>query len=167
MKKALLVLIILSFMSLQVFAAELSIGTRVSYFMPPEAGASSTLMLGIDADYNLGPHFLAQLAVENANYTAGGSQYSLTPITLTLMGYPAPGAPLEPYIGGGIGYYDKKIDGVSASTTGIHAVAGIALNMLTFIAGFEIKYTIPDIKDGSINYTSVSANMTGGMYMKL
>jgi hypothetical protein len=167
MKRTLLIVLILCSLSFQALAADLIIGTHASYFIPPEAGASPTLMVGVDADYMIGPYFLAQLSIENANYTAGGSQYSLTPITLSLIGYPSPGATLEPYIGGGVGYYDRKIDGVSDSTTGIHAMMGIALNFQALTAGIEVRYTMPDTRDGSINYTSISANMTGGLYMKL
>ena len=159
-------LILVQIISFQALAASLSIGTHASYFLPPESGASSTLMVGIDANYRIGGYFSAQLSIENANYVAGGKQYSLTPITLSLIAYPYPGAQLSPYVGGGIGYYDKKIDGVSDSTTGIHAMTGISVALQTFNAGFEMKYTIPDTKDMSVSYTSVSGNMTGGLYME-
>ena len=166
MKKIIASVIIFQILSFQVFAASLSIGTHASYFVPPETGATSTLMMGIDANYRMGGYFSAQLSVENANYVAGGKQYSLTPITLSVIGHPYPNAPFNPYIGGGIGYYDKTVDGASASTTGLHAMTGIALNLKTVNAGFEIKYTIPDTRDMSVGYSSVSGNMTGGMYME-
>lgn len=149
------------------FAADLTIGTHASYYTPAEEGATPTLMLGVDADYKIGGYFTARLSIDNSNYSIAGTQYSMTPVTLSLIGHPYPDAAISPYIGGGVGYYDKKINGMSDSTTGIHALAGISMNFQTFIAGIEIKYTIPDLEDGSINYTSTTATMTGGLFVQL
>jgi len=167
MKKAMFIaLSIVIFASMPAFSASLSVGTHASYFVPPESGATSTLMMGVDAMYKMGGYFSAQFSVENANYIAAGKQYSLTPITVSLIAHPYPNAQLNPYVGGGVGYYDKRVDGASDSTTGVHVMTGINILLQNVNAGFEIKYTVPDTRNMNVGYSSVTGSMVGGMYME-
>jgi len=143
-------------------AADLDIGTHASFFIPPEGGGN-TLMTGIDANYKIGSYFSARASVDNANYSTADHQYSLTSLTITLIGHILGASSIDPYLGAGVGLFDKKIDGVSDSSTGLNALAGIAAHFPTFNAGLEIKYTIPDTGHMDTGFYSIGGQMTGGL----
>lgn len=147
-------------------AADLDIGTHASFFIPPEGGGN-TLMTGIDANYRLNTYFSARGSIDNANYQTNEHQYSLTSLTVTLIGHLLGESSIDPYVGAGVGYYDKKIDGNSDSSTGLNALAGISAKFTTFSVGLEVKYIIPDTKHMETGFYSVGGQLTGGLHISM
>lgn len=166
MKRILAITFLAAALISRAFAADLDIGTHASFFLPPEGGGN-TIMAGIDANYRLSSYFSARASVDNANYSANNHGYSITAVTVTLLGHLMGDSTLDPYVGAGAGLFDKKIDGISNSTTGLNAVAGIAAHFPTFNAGFEVKYTIPDTRYMDTGFYSVGGQMTGGLHVSL
>ena len=122
-------------------------------------------MTGLDATYSMNSYFSARGSVDNANYTTTDHKYSITSLTITLIGHLLGEATIDPYLGAGLGYYEKKIDMETLSSTGLNAVAGISMKFQTFNIGLEIKYTIPDTKQMETGFYSVGANLTGGLHI--
>lgn len=122
-------------------------------------------MTGIDANYRISSYFSARASVDNANYQTSEHQYSLTSLSITLIGHLLGAASIDPYVGAGIGYYDKTIDGSSDSSTGLNTLAGIAAHFPTFNAGLEIKYIIPDTRHMETGFYSIGGQMTGGIHV--
>jgi len=147
-------------------AADLDIGTHASFYIPPEGGGN-TLMTGVDANYRIGPYFSARGSVDNSNYQTSDHRYTLTSITITLIGHLLGRSSIDPYAGAGIGFYEKRIDDSTLTSTGLNAVAGISANFQTFNAGVEIKYTVPDTKHMETGFYSVGGQMTGGLHVDL
>jgi len=146
------------------FADDLDIGTHASFYLPPEGGGN-TLMMGVDANYRIGSYFSARGSIDNSNYSTSDHQYSLTTYTVTLIGHILGDSNIDPYLGAGLGLYDKKTDGISNSTTGYNALAGLAFRFPAFNAGLEIKYTIPDSRHMDTGYYSIGGQMTGGLHV--
>ena len=166
MRKILATTFIALFICASSFAADLDIGTHASFYAPPEGGGN-TLMTGVDATYRVGPYFSARGDVDNSSYQTADHKYSLTSLTLTLIGHPMGASSIDPFLGAGLGNYDKQIDGLTDSSTGLNFLAGIAAHFQTFNAGIEIKYVIPDTRDMATGFYTVGANMTGGMHIEL
>jgi hypothetical protein len=166
MRKILATTFIAFFMCANSFAADLDIGTHASFYAPPEGGGN-TLMTGVDATYRVGPYFSARGDLDNSSYQTADHKYSLTSLTLTLIGHLMGASNIDPYLGAGIGHYDKKIDGETNLSTGLNYLAGIAAHFQTFNAGIEIKYVIPDTRYMDTGFYTAGANMTGGMHIDL
>lgn len=166
MRKILATTFVVLLMYTGVFAADLDIGTHASFYYPPEGGGN-TLMTGIDATYRIGPYFSARGDLDNSSYQTADHKYSVTSLAVTLLGHIMGDSNIDPYIGGGLGFYDKKIDGVANSSTGLNAVTGIAVHFQTFNAGIEIKYVILDTRYMETGFYSVGGNMTGGLHVDL
>jgi len=147
-------------------AADLDIGTHASFYSPPEGGGN-TVMAGIDATYRMGPYFSARGDLDNSNYQAADHKYSLTSVSITLIGHLLGASNIDPYIGLGVGYYDKITDGASDKSTGLNSVAGIAVHFQTFNAAVEIKYVIPDTRHMDTGFYSAGGQMTGGLHVDL
>jgi opacity protein-like surface antigen len=167
MKKLLAIAFCLFFAASASYSADLDLGTHASFFLPPEGGGGNATMVGVDANYKIGPYFSARGSVDNSNYVANTINYSLTSVTVTLIGHLLGSSPIDPYAGAGIGFYDKKTNGVSRDTTGLNALAGISMNFQTFTAGIEIKYTLPDTRYMNSGFYSIGGQMTGGMHLSL
>lgn len=170
MKKTMILLIasiMLPVIALLSFAADVRIGTHASYYIPPEAGASATVLLGADIDYDVDRYIEARLSIEKSDYTASGTQYSRTNVPITIKAHYSPYSSLDPYIGGGIGYYDLSTNGVSNATAGIHALAGVTMNLAGLSGGLEYTYTIPDTRTTGVGYSSFTLNINGGSYFQL
>jgi len=148
------------------FAADLDIGTHASFYYPPEGGGN-TLMTGIDATYKVGSYFSARGDLDNSSYQAADHKYSLTSLAVTLIGHLMGESNIDPYIGGGIGYFDKKTDGVSDTSTGLNALAGVAAHFQSLNVGVELKYTIPDTRHMETGFYSFGGNMTSGIHVDL
>jgi hypothetical protein len=147
-------------------ATDLDIGTHASFYYPPEGGGN-TLMTGVDATYRIGPYFSARGDLDNSSYQTADHKYSLTSLSLTLIGHLNGDSIVDPYVGGGLGYYDKTTDGVSDKSTGLNALVGIAAHFQTFNAGVEIKYVIPDTRHMDTGFYSAGGQMTGGLHVDL
>lgn len=170
MKKICIVVSLLAFISVPMaasYAAELTIGTHASYYLPPEAGASSTVLLGADVSYNLDKYIEAQLSIEKSDYSASGNEYSRTNVPITIKAHYSPYSPLDPYVGGGVGYYDLKTNGVSNATAGLHALAGISINLAGLSGGLEYKYTIPNTNAWDVGYSSLTIDIKGASSFQL
>lgn len=148
------------------FAADLDIGTHASFYLPPEGGGN-TLMTGIDATYRTGPYFSIRGDLDNSSYQTSDHKYSLTSLAVTLVGHPLGNSKIDPYVGAGLGLYDKKIDDLTDSSTGLNALAGISIHFQTFNAGVEIKYVIPDTRHMETGFYTVGGNLTGGLHIDL
>jgi hypothetical protein len=166
MRKILAITFVLILMHTCAFAAELDIGTHASVYYPPEGGGN-TLMTGIDATYKIGPYFSARGDLDNSSYQAADHKYSLTSLAVTLIGHLLGDSNFDPYVGAGLGYYDKKIDGVTDASTGLNALAGISAHFQTFTAGLELKYVIPDTRHMETGFYSFGGTMTGGLHVDI
>jgi hypothetical protein len=166
MRKILATSLLAVFICSGALAADLDIGTHASFYAPPEGGGN-TLMTGVDATYKMGPYFSAKGSLDNSSYQAAEHKYSLTSVSITLIGHLLGASSIDPYIGQGIGYYDKKTDSVSDTSTGLNSVAGIAVHYQTFNAGIEIKYVIPDTRHMESGFYSAGGQMTGGLHVDL
>jgi hypothetical protein len=166
MRKILATSFLAMFMCAGALAADLDIGTHASFYSPPEGGGN-TLMTGIDATYCFGPYFSARGDLDNSSYQTADHKYSLTSLAVTLIGHLLGDSKVDPYVGGGLGYYDKKTDGVSDTSTGLNALTGITVHFQTFNVGVEIKYLIPDTRHMETGFYSVGGQMTGGLHVDL
>ena len=117
---------------------------RASIYNPPEAGASPSLMYGFGFDYSVNPIVTVRGAAEYTSYTANGVNYSLMPITLSVLAHLIPYGQIDPYLGGGIGLYSKTVGPDESRTLGAQAVTGIKFYLGNFTAAFEANYMIPD-----------------------
>jgi hypothetical protein len=148
------------------FAGSVDIGTHASFYAPPEGGGN-TLMVGVNATYVLNSYFSARGDVDSSNYQANDHKYSLTSLTLTLIGHLLGNSAVDPYLGAGMGMYDKKTDDLSDTSTGLNALAGIAMHFPTIDLGIEVKYVIPDTRDMKTGFYSAGCNLTGGLHVRL
>ena len=110
------------------FAADLDIGTHASFYSPPEGGGN-TVMDGVDATYRLGPYFSARGDLDNSSYQASNHKYSLTSLAITLIGHLLGDYKVDPYLGGGLGLYDKQIDLRVLPSISKHSTRALKLNM--------------------------------------
>ena len=124
-------------------------------------------MTGVDATYRIGPYFSARGDLDNSNYQSFDHKYSLTSLSITLIGHLLGDSNFDPYVGGGLGFYDKSTDGVTDSSTGLNALAGIIAHFQTFNAGLELKYVIPDTRHMETGFYTFGGNMTGGLHVEL
>lgn len=166
MKKILAITFLAALISAGAYAATLDIGTHASFYYPPEGGGN-TLMTGIDATYLIGPYFSARGDLDNSSYQTSDHKYSLTSLAVTLIGHLMGASTIDPYVGAGVGYYDKKTDGVSDTSTGLNTLMGITAHFQALNVGVEIKYTIPDARHMETGFYSLGGNMTGGLHVDL
>ena len=161
MKKLFIVTFILFLISNPAFAGNLNLGAKASIYNPSVPGASPTIMYGIVADYDVNQMIHARGSVEYATYSIKDTSYSLMPVTVDIIAHLFPGFFVDPYFGGGVGYYKYTAGSVETSTTGLQAVAGISASIGAFYAGFEAKYYIPDASKTSEGQLSYGGYMTG------
>ena len=159
-------MILLLISSSATLAAELDIGPHASFFLPPDGGGN-TLMTGIDATYRLNDNFSARGSVDNANYSSNDHKYMVTSFSLDLITHILGKSAFDPYIGTGVVYYEKSTDGISASTTGLNAIAGISMNFQTFSAGIEVKYVVPDANDMKTGFYTAGGQLAGSLHVDL
>lgn len=145
----------------------LEIGARVSLYNPPEAGASTTLLYGLGVNLNFSPNFSLATAMEYTSYGAVGHSYSLMPITADLIYHFIPFAPIDPYLGIGVGYYKKTKDGLNNDSGGGQARAGVSADLYFFDASLEVRYLVPDFKDPSKSSFSYGASLGGTFFFPL
>ncbi len=166
MKKILAITFVIALMHTGALAADLDIGTHASVYYPPDGGGN-TMMVGIDATYRMDPYFSARGDLDNSSYQSADHKYSLTSMAVTLIGHLLGDSNFDPYVGAGLGYYDKKIDGIADSSTGLNSLAGIAVHFKTFSAGIEVQYVIPDTRYMETGFYSFGGNMTGGLHIEM
>jgi opacity protein-like surface antigen len=166
MKKILAITFFVILAHTSAFASDLNIGTQASFYYPPEGGGN-TLMAGIDATYRLSPYFSARSDLNSSNYQSADHKYSLTSLAVTLIGHLLGDSRFDPYIGAGVGYYDKETDGLSDPSTGFNSIAGIMFHFKTFSAGIEVQYVIPDTRHMETGFYSFGGNMTGGLHIEM
>lgn len=124
-------------------------------------------MTGIDATYTFNSYFSARGDLSASNYRTNDHKYSLNSLTITLMGHLLGSYYIDPYLGGGVGLYDKTIDNVSDSSTGLNGLAGIAVHFPAFNIGIEITYVLPDTRYPDTGFYAAGANFTGGLHIGL
>ena len=124
-------------------------------------------MTGIDATYTLNSYFSARGDLDTSNYQSNDHKFSLTSLTITLMGHLLGSYYIDPYLGAGVGLYDKKIDDTSDSSTGLNGLAGIAVHFPAFNVGVEIKYILPDTRHMEAGFYTMGVNFTGGLHVDL
>jgi len=143
--RVILITVLLAALSTPASAGMLTLGAKASIYNPPEAGASPSLMYGFMLDYDINAVFHARAGAHYTSYTANDVDYTLMPITLDILAHLMPGNNVDPYLGVGVGYYSKTIDGEESSHTGGQAIAGIKFNLGGFSAAFEATYMVPDL----------------------
>ena len=141
--------ILLMSISSAVLAGQLTLGAKAYIYNPPEEGASPSLMYGFVLDYDMNRYLHAMAEASYTSYAAKGINYTLMPITLNLVAHFLPGSPVDPYLGGGVGYYSKTADGVENSKTGWQTMAGVTFRVGNFYAGFEATYIVPDMSQST------------------
>lgn len=144
-----LVILLLFLAAPQAQASLIEVNGRFSFYNPPEAGASTVFMYGLGLNFNFLPSLTLATAVEYTSYSAGGHNYSLMPVTADLIYHVLPISPVDPYLGAGLGYYQKTTDGAAKSSVGGQLRAGVDFNLLVADARLEARYMIPDFGDTS------------------
>lgn len=157
---SLLILILFSSSNLA-YAGRLNFGAKASIYNPTISGASPTLMYGIVADYEVNPMIHARGTIEYTTYTVNNIGHSLMPVTLNIIAHFMPGTPIDPYLGGGAGYYKYVAGSDETSTIGLQAIGGIRISLGAFYAAFETSYYIPDASETGEGSLSYGGNMTG------
>jgi hypothetical protein len=169
MKRSNLILLLvvgsLVFFSSRAGAGLITLGAKASVYNPPEQGASPALMYGFLLDYEINSYFHANAGASYTSYTANGNNYTLMPITFDLIYHIMPGASLDPYIGGGLGYYSKTINGSENSRGGAQAMTGVAFHIGNFNAAIEISYILPDLSDSSSGSFAWGGWASGAAYV--
>jgi hypothetical protein len=166
MRKILATTFIVILMCAPSFAADLDIGTHASFYYPTEGGGN-TLMTGVDATYRTGPYLSIRGDLDNSSYQTADHKYSLTSLAVTLIGHLLGESKIDPYVGGGLGFYEKTTDGLIDSSTGLNALAGIAVHFQTLNVGLEIKYVLPDTRHMETGFYTIGGNLTGGLHIDL
>lgn len=164
-KVILLIIILLVAISSSAFAGLLTLGAKASIYNPPEEGANPTLMYGFILDYDINRILHARAGASYASYMAKGINYTLMPITFNLIAHFMPESNIDPYLGGGLGYYSKTVDGVESSKTGGQAIAGISFRIGNFNAAFEASYIVPDLSESDIGSLSWGGWASGTTYI--
>ncbi|MCK4353074.1 outer membrane beta-barrel protein [candidate division WOR-3 bacterium] len=160
--KYFIILFALEFAS-QSLAGKLTIGVKASIYDPPGA-PGPTPMVGGYVSYSIGKYLNIEGAVEWSNY----DNTTFMPITVNTVYHPLGRKVFNPYIGGGIGYYYKKVNDAPESTIGCQLLLGLNWNPpQAFGLSLEIKYIIPDIKNTSESGFSYGGAITGTMIMEL
>jgi hypothetical protein len=145
-------------------AGLIDIRARLSMYSPSEGGGPA-LMYGLGADVNFDEHLTLAAAAEYAAYSANGHNYTLMPITLDLIYRLLPGFPIDPFLGAGLGIYNKGTDGVSKSSLGGQLRAGVQANLGLFGASADVRYVVPDFSDTSRSGVSYGLQVGGALSM--
>ncbi len=145
---------------LPVFAGTLNISGRAGMYNPGN-GISTSLMYGVGADYDITQNISVRAAVETTTYNVAGTSVTYTPVTADLIYNQTIGGIITPYIGAGLSYNSFSSRGVTTSTNGYQAEAGIKLGLGGFHAGVEYRYMVPDSANPNRNTSSTSAFMEG------
>jgi len=154
---------LLIFASSSARAGVLTLGAKASIYNPPEEGASPTLMYGFVLDYDINAHLHARAGASYTSYSAKGVRYTLMPITFNLIYHLMPGNFIDPYLGGGVGYYSKTEDGNEYGRTGGQAVAGMRFSVGGLNAAIEATYIDPnfdDLESGTMSWGGWAAGTT-------
>jgi len=160
--KGLIALFLLGFIS-QAFGGKLTIGAKASIYDPPGV-PGPTPMVGGYIGYSISEYLSAEGAVEWSNY----DNTTLIPITVNMIYYPLGESGFNPYLGGGSGYYYKKVNKDIESTVGYQLLVGLSWKSAQdFGLSFEVKYIVPDIKNASDRGFSYGGGITGSMTMEL
>ena len=162
LKKLFIFIFLLSVAALPSFAGTLNHSGRAGIYTPTVAGASPSLMYGLGADYTLNDNLSVRAAVETTSYSAGGNNYTLTPITVDLIYRQTFVGMVTPYVGAGLGYYGSTVNGNTKSTTGAQAEAGLSFSMGGFTAGLELRYILPDASNSASGAFTTNGYATGG-----
>jgi len=144
-------------------AGIVAFSARAFIYNPPEEGASPSLMYGFGFDYSVNPIITIRGAAEYTSYTAKGINYSLMPITLSVLAHFIPYGQIDPYLGTGVGLYSKTVNAEESRTLGAQAVAGIRFYLGNFTAAFEANYMIPDWQKsgkGDLSYGGWASGIT-------
>jgi opacity protein-like surface antigen len=146
-------------------AGSLTLGAKASIYNPPEEGANPSLMYGFFLDYEMSKFLHARADASYTSYAAKDHNYSLMPITLNLIAHFIPDGNIDPYLGGGVGYYSYTADGMETSHTGAQAQAGLNFHIGGFSAAVEVSYIVPDINHSDVNSVSWGGWASGTTYM--
>jgi hypothetical protein len=165
LKLYLLIIIAFSLLVQSAHAGLLTLGAKASIYNPPEEGANPSVMYGFVLDYDINRILHARAGASYTSYTAKGINYTLMPITLNLIAHFMPESTVDPYLGGGVGYYSKTVDGVESSKTGGQAIGGITFRLEGFYAGFEVQYIVPDLAQSDIGSLSWGGWASGTSYI--
>jgi len=169
MKKILFLSVLISMIiilpALPAAAGALTLGAKASVYNPPEEGADPSLMYGFFLDYEINKFLHARADASYTSYAASGHNYTLMPITIGLIAHFLPDAPIDPYLGGGIGYYSSTFDGSETSHTGAQAQAGLNFHIGAFSAALEVSYIVPDLDHSDIASVSWGGWASGTAYM--
>jgi hypothetical protein len=147
------------------FAGDLTLGARAGVYNPPEEGAKPSFMYGFTLDYGINAYLHARADASYTSYAADGIDYTLMPVTINLIAHFLPGAPIDPYLGGGVGYYSKTKDGVEFSKTGAQAMAGFNFKIGGLNAAFEAMYIVPDLNHSDVGSFSWGGSAAGTTYV--
>lgn len=154
-RTALLATAILLFYCGSSIAGLMTLGAKASVYNPPEPGANPSLMYGFFLDYEINEYLHARTDASYTSYTAEGIDYTLMPITANLIAHFMPGSSVDPYIGGGLGYYSKTADGVETAKTGAQGIAGLRFTVGGLTAALEVTYIVSDLghsEDASVSW---------------
>jgi hypothetical protein len=143
----------------------LVLGAKASIYNPPEDGANPSLMYGFVLDYDINRYLHAQADASYTSYTAKGIDYTLMPITFNLIAHFMPESNIDPYLGGGVGYYSKTVDGTERSRTGGQGMAGLNFHIGGFNASLELRYIVMDLSDPDTASLSYGGWASGTTYM--
>ena len=165
MKKLVISLLIGFILVAPCLAGNLNISGRAGMYTP--SGGSASLMYGLGADYALNQNLSVRAAVENTTYTVNNVSTSFTPVTLDLIYSQTVAETLHPYLGAGVSYNTYNTGGVSSSTGGAQAEAGIRFELGGFSAGVEFRYMLADFNNGNSGSTTYNAYATGAFSQSL
>ena len=176
-KKTILLLLFALMLASPVWGGRLTIGANISLYDPPESGTSVSLMVGIRADYMINKHWSADAALEWTHYQDDrGLDYTVMPMTSNLRFHPLGQylgkrhgeVHLDPYLGGGIGYYRRIVEGDDRSSFGYQALGGLRLHGVPGLrASFEVRYIVPDASHPERSGWSYGGTLGGGITIQI
>lgn len=146
------------------------IGPRVGYYKSKDADEGN-VYFGLQARARLTPNLALEGAIDyrKEEFENGSIKSTSYPILVSALLYPVPNSSISPYIIGGAGWYNTKveIEGVEDKTSrdfGYHLGAGVDIPIAeTAVLNFDIRYNFLDIsvENKDINYKGWIGN--GGL----
>lgn len=145
----------------------LELSPRLQLYNPPETRHSFTWMYGLGAKLNLTPNLSFLSTIDYTSYGTAGHTYSLMPVTGDVIYYLLPGQNLNPFLGAGVGFFKKTIDGANKYSAGGQMKAGADLKIFFMVLCLEARYVMPDFTDFSLNSFAYGLSFGGLVYIPL
>jgi len=142
------------------FAGIINLSGRAGLYSAP-GGAGTSMMYGLSADYPVNENLSVRGAIETTTYTVNNVSTTYTPVSADLIYHQTVAGYFHPYVGAGLSYNTTTVGGSSNVTSGAQTEAGVTFAVGGFVAGVELRYIWPDLKNTGINSSSYNAYATG------